>query len=199
MSTIKKSALIVLGILFFDQLSKFLIKLNLMIGEEIPVFGNWFIIHFTENNGMAFGLEFGGDWGKMLLSLFRIAAVIGICIYIFILSRKKASSGLIISLSMILAGALGNILDSLFYGIIFSESHFGIAQLFPEGGGYSGFLHGRVVDWLYFPVIQTDLPGWFPFWANQEFIFFRPIFNIADSAITIGVILILIFQRKFFK
>lgn len=199
MSTLRKSALIVLGILFLDQLTKLVIKTTMMIGEEIPVFGDWFIVHFTENNGMAFGLELGGSWGKVFLSLFRVVAVVGIMFYIWYLSRRKTSTGLIVALSMILAGAMGNIIDSLFYGMIFSESHFAVASLFPEGGGYAPFLHGRVVDWLYFPVIQTTWPSWFPFWSNQEFIFFRPIFNIADSSITLGVLTIVLFQKKFFK
>lgn len=164
--------------------------------------GDWFILHFTENNGMAFGMEFAGEYGKLILSLFRILAVFGITYYIWTLVQKKANRGLIISISLILAGALGNILDSAFYGIIFSDSfsYYGAphAQLFPADGGYANFLHGRVVDMLYFPVVETRFPDWFPFWGGEDFLFFRPVFNIADSAITVGVGMIVLFQRRYF-
>jgi len=198
MSVIRKSIIVVLSILVFDQVVKIWVKTHMYIGQEFPVFGKWFIVHFTENNGMAFGLEFGGGWGKIFLSLFRIAALIGIGWYIFTLSKKKVPNLLIVSLSMIMAGALGNIIDSLFYGMIFNNSLGQIATLFPAEGGYSYFLHGRVVDMLYFPVIQTHFPSWFPLWASEEFVFFRPVFNIADSSITIGVFLIIAFQKKLF-
>jgi signal peptidase II len=169
------------------------------IGQEIHVAGNWFILHFTENEGMAFGYTFGGTWGKLILSIFRIIAVIVIGIYIYRLQKKSPHPGLIFSFSLIMAGALGNILDSAFYGLIFNESSFhSVATLFPPGGGYSSFLHGKVVDMLYFPVIDTNLPNWFPVWGGEHFTFFRPVFNIADSSITSGVLLLLIFQKKFF-
>ncbi len=169
------------------------------LGESIPIFGNWFIIHFTENYGMAFGLEFAGEQGKLFLSLFRIAAVGFIGWYLVRLIKKNAPSGLIVCISLILAGALGNIVDSAFYGLIFSESYFNeVARFMPEEGGYAPFLHGKVVDLLYFPVIRGFFPSWFPFWGNQEFIFFRPVFNVADSAITIGVLTLLVFQKRFF-
>ena len=113
--------------------------------------------------------------------------------------RQNASHGLILSISLVMAGAIGNIIDSAFYGIIFSDSYFRVAQFLPEGGGYSSFLHGQVVDMLYFPIIKGHFPSWFPIWGSQEFIFFRPVFNLADSSITIGVALILIFQKRFFK
>ncbi len=170
------------------------------IGQEIPVIGNWFIIHFTENEGMAFGMRFGGNFGKLFLSIFRIFAVIIIGGYLIRLTKKKEKTGLILSLSLIFAGALGNIIDSAFYGMIFSESKFHeVAILFPSEGGYSSFLHGKVVDMLYFPVIKGYYPTWFPFWGGNDFIFFRPVFNIADSSITIGVFILIIFQKKFFK
>ncbi len=169
------------------------------LGEEFNVIGDWFKIHFIENNGMAFGMELGGEYGKMFLSVFRIVAVIAIGWYIVKLTKRDVSFGLIFCISLIFAGALGNIIDSAFYGMIFSDSYHQVAELFPEGGGYSSFLHGRVVDMLYFPLIETHYPEWFPFKGGQEFIFFRPVFNIADSSITTGIITILLFQRKYLK
>ncbi|MDP4207466.1 MAG: lipoprotein signal peptidase [Bacteroidota bacterium] len=195
----QKAALIVFLVLLIDQCVKIWIKTHMMLGEEYHVLGNWFIIHFTENNGMAFGMEFGGSFGKLLLSSFRIFAVGGIGWYLVHLIKTKAHTGFVISIALILAGAIGNILDSVFYGMIFSDSYFQIAQLFPANGGYSSFLHGRVVDMLYFPILKGHFPGWFPIWGSEEFIFFRPVFNIADSSITIGVIIILLFQKQFFK
>ena len=187
-------------IILIDQISKIWVKTQMLYDESIPVIGSWFYIHFIENPGMAFGLEFGGDWGKLALSLFRIAAIVMIAIFLFKLIRKKAPSGLIISISLILAGAVGNIIDSALYGIIFSESsYFNTATVFPAEGGYSSFLHGKVVDMLYFPLFDGRFPEWLPFWGGDHFLFFRPIFNIADSAISIGVFIILLNQKKFFK
>lgn len=172
----------------------------MLYDESINVFGHWFYIHFIENPGMAFGLEFGGDIGKLALSLFRIVAVVLIGVYLVKLIRKKVSNGLVISISLILAGAIGNIIDSSIYGLIFSESsYFTPAVLFPEEGGYSSFLHGNVVDMLYFPLFEGRFPEWLPLWGGEHFLFFRPIFNIADSAITSGVFLILLNQKRFFK
>jgi signal peptidase II len=196
---LKKSILIVFLVLTLDQVLKIWIKTHMTIGQEIHVAGNWFILHFTENEGMAFGFTFGGTWGKLILSLFRIIAVIIIGIYIYRLQKKSPHPGLIISFSLIMAGALGNIIDSAFYGLIFNASSFhNVATLFPPEGGYNSFLHGKVVDMLYFPVIETTLPSWFPIWGGEPFTFFRPVFNIADSSITSGVMLLLIFQKKFF-
>lgn len=167
---------------------------------EIALLGDWFILHFTENAGMAFGMKFGGSFGKIILSVFRIIAVIVIGFYLVHIIKQKATFGLVLSISLILAGALGNIIDSAFYGMIFSASNFHDTAVFlPSGGGYSSFLHGKVVDMLYFPVIQGNYPSWVPFWGDTEFIFFRPVFNLADSSITIGVITLILFQRKFFK
>ncbi|MGV3762640.1 lipoprotein signal peptidase [Parapedobacter sp.] len=195
-----KPLILIASVLLVDQLSKFWIKLNMTLGQEYKILGDWFIIHFTENNGMAFGLEFGGEAGKLALSLFRIAAVIGIAYGLHYMVRKKYHRGFILNVALIFAGAMGNIIDSTFYGLIFSESTwFEKASLFPAAGGYSSLLHGKVVDMLYFPIIKGDFPAWFPIWGGEDFLFFRPVFNIADSAITVGVALILIYQKRYFK
>ncbi len=191
--------MVVVLVLLVDQVSKFIVKTSMTLGQSFRVFGDWFLIHFTENYGMAFGMEFAGEHGKLILSLFRIVAVIVIAWYLGQLVNKKAPRGLIASVSLIMAGALGNIIDSAFYGMLFSESHFNqVAAFLPEGGGYATFLHGRVVDMFYFPLIRTELPGWLPLIGGNEFVFFRPVFNVADSAITSGVFILLVFQRRFF-
>jgi signal peptidase II len=156
------------------------------------------MLHFIENNGMAFGMEMGGKPGKLILSVFRIFAIFGIGWFLNSLIRKNAYIGLVLAVSAIMAGAIGNIIDSAFYGMIFSESYHQPAILFPPGGGYSSFLHGRVVDMFYFPVINTHWPDWSPFRPGESLIFFRPVFNIADSAITCGVAAIILFQKKMF-
>lgn len=200
MSRSIKSLLIIGCILIADQVLKFWVKLNFTIGDEIVVFKDWFILHFVENNGMAFGFEFAGEYGKVFLSVFRIVAVIAIGWYLFKLAKQKEIPfGFILAISLIFAGAIGNIIDSLFYGIIFSESYGQLATLFPEGGGYSSFLHGRVVDMFYFPLIEGRYPSWIPVKGGDPFIFFRPVFNIADSAITVGIFSILLFYRKHFN
>ncbi len=198
MSLAKKSILVVLILLFLDQLLKIWVKTHMVIGQEIPVFDHWFLIHFIENNGMAFGMELAGKTGKIILSLFRVIAVILIGWYISFLIRHKSPAGLVVAISFIFAGALGNIIDSAFYGMIFNDSYFHVARLFPPHGGYASFLHGKVVDMLYFPIIKGTFPAWFPVWRGQEFIFFRPVFNLSDSYITIGVFVILLFYRKFY-
>jgi len=194
---VKKPLLLVFLVLLIDQVLKFYIKTHFYLGEELHVAGDWFIIHFTENNGMAFGMELGGNWGKLFLSTFRILAVFGLGYYLYTLVKGRAHQGLIISIALIFAGALGNILDSAFYGLLFSESDYDVAQFMPADGGYAGLLHGKVVDMFYFPIIEGHFPAWFPFWGTEQFIFFRPVFNIADASITVGVFLIIIFQRRF--
>jgi len=169
----------------------------MFLGQEYVLF-NWFIIHFTENNGMAFGLEFGGYLGKKLLTLFRIIVVALGLKYIVSLNKEGFTNGVLIALGLIIGGAIGNIIDSSFYGLIFNDSYNNIASFFPESGGYSSFLHGKVVDMLYFPLINTHFPEWFPFWGNEHFIFFRPVFNIADAGISIGIFMILLFYRNNF-
>ncbi len=186
----------IFAVLFIDQALKIWVKTHMEISEEIPVFGDWFILHFTENNGMAFGLELPSQYGKLALSLFRVIAISLIGWYLFSLPKKGASTGLMICGALIFAGAIGNIIDSAFYGLLFNDSHYQVATLLPEEGGYAGFLFGKVVDMLYFPLWEGYLPDWL---GGDYFIFFRPVFNIADSAITIGVIAILLFHRNFFK
>ena len=199
MTIAKKSVLIILLIILLDQTLKIWIKTHMVLGQEYHILGNWFIIHFIENNGMAFGMEIAGKFGKIILSLFRIGAVAGIGWYLIYLIKQKAPTGLIITISIIMAGAVGNIIDSAFYGMIFSNSYYHVAGMFPAEGGYSSFLHGRVVDMFYFPIIKGTFPEWIPFRGGDSFIFFRPVFNIADSSITVGVTLILIFHKRFFK
>jgi len=171
----------------------------MMLGDEIIIGKNWFIIHFIENNGMAFGLEFGNSIGKYFLSIFRIIAIGAIGWYITKLWKREVPFGIIACFSLIMAGAIGNILDSAFYGLIFDDSYGHIAKLFPATGGYSSFLQGRVVDMLYFPLPAGHYPSWIPYVGGDDFIFFRPVFNMADSSITVGIITILIFYRHFFE
>ena len=192
----KKPLIVIFIVLLLDQISKFWIKLNMTIGESFSVLGDWFQIYFIENNGMAFGWEFGEQYGKIALSVFRIIAVALLFYLIYRLVKKDVKFGPLLGISLITAGALGNIIDGMFYGMIFSESTFSqVATLFPEGGGYSGFMQGKVVDMLYFPLFT--FPEWVPFFGGQ--IFFSPIFNIADSSITIGFLYLLIFQWDFLK
>ena len=199
MSLGKKTVTLIFLILLIDQVLKIWIKTHMQIGQEIRLFGSWGVIHFIENNGMAFGMEMGGKGGKFILSIFRILAITGIGFFLSSLIRKRANLGLILAVSAIMAGAIGNIIDSAFYGMIFSESYNQAAILFPPGGGYSSFLHGRVVDMFYFPIINTHWPNWSPIKPGESFVFFRPVFNVADSAITCGVISIILFQKKMFK
>jgi signal peptidase II len=191
--------LIVILILVIDQALKFWIKTHMYMQQEFIIFPNWFRIHFIENEGMAYGLKFGGDFGKILLTLFRLAAVVIGFWYMKKLVRQQFHTGLLICGSLILAGAAGNLIDSMFYGILFSDSSYDIARFLPKEGGYGSFLHGKVVDMLYFPIYEGYLPKWVPFKGGDYFIFFRPVFNIADAAISTGVITILVFQKRFFN
>jgi signal peptidase II len=217
---LKKSLLVIFLVLFIDQAVKIWVKTHMAQGDEIVLFSNWASqvqklhdgvlnpnvnssfarLHFTENNGMAFGMEFEGNYGKLFLSVFRIIAVCAIGWYLFTYSKKKKITlGLAISLSFIFAGAIGNIIDSAFYGMIFNDSYFQVAQFMPDGGGYGSFLHGKVVDMLYFPIIQGHFPQWFPFWKGEDFEFFRPVFNISDASITTGVLMLVVFQKRYFR
>lgn len=194
----KKIIFTTFTLIFLDQILKIWIKTHLFLGEEIQIF-DWFIIHFTENNGMAFGMEFGGYTGKTMLTLFRII-VVGLGIkYVFDLKKKGLSNGALIALGLIIGGAIGNIIDSSFYGIIFNESYNNVAQFMHESGGYSSLLHGKVVDMFYFPLMNSHFPNWLPIWGGEHFIFFRPVFNIADAGISVGIFMILLFYRKEFN
>jgi len=196
---------LIIAIIFIDQFSKIYVKLNFLPSETVNVIGDWFQLHFVENEGMAWGWKFGGDFGKILLTLFRLAAVIWGTFLIRDFIEKKYHKGFIICAALIYAGALGNLIDSMFYGLIFDSSCLSngkncyvLANAFA-GKGYSSFLHGKVVDMLYFPLFKGTIPSWSPFWNGEPFIFFSPVFNIADASISIGVITIFVFQNWFFK
>ena len=187
---------IALGVVFLtllvDQLSKIWIKTHLQLHESIEI-TPWFYIYFTENNGMAFGIEI---ISKLFLSIFRLVAVVLIGYYLYKIVKGNYRTGFIVCISLILAGALGNIIDSVFYGVIFDHSYGQLATFMPEAGGYVSWFHGKVVDMLYFPLFSFYWPEWMPVVGGEEFVFFRPIFNLADSAITVGVVLLLICYRK---
>jgi signal peptidase II len=190
--------LIIFLVVIADQVLKIYIKTNYHAGESHNVIGNWFRLYFIENEGMAYGWKFGGDWGKMILTLFRLAAVIFGVFYLKSIVKKKYHPGFIACAALIFAGALGNLIDSMFYGMIFEESNTGlqnVAKIFPEQG-YAGFFHGKVVDMLYFPLFEGHYPSWVPRVGGQSFTFFEPVFNIADAAISVGVLVLLFFQKK---
>ncbi len=192
----KKSIFIIILILLIDQISKIYIKTNFLYGEEVVVF-DWFRIHFIENNGMAWGAEFGGKPGKLFLTIFRLFAITGIGYWLFKSIKNKSNHILIVAISLIFAGAMGNIIDSIFYGVIFDTPFRGVATMFAEEP-YGKLFFGKVVDMLYFPMWTGDLPEWLPFWGGKSFTFFNAIFNVADSAISIGVGLLIVFNKKAF-
>ncbi|NJY61297.1 lipoprotein signal peptidase [Salinimicrobium sp. CDJ15-81-2] len=195
--SLKQASAIIVVILIIDQVSKFYIKTNFMLGDEIRVF-DWFRILFVENKGMAWGAQIPGEYGKLLLTTFRLIAVPFIGYWLWDSIRKNGSKILITAIALIFAGAVGNIIDSVFYGVIFDHSYNQVAEFLPEGGGYAPLLYGHVVDMLYFPLWSGYLPEWIPFWGGDYFTFFEPVFNIADSAITVGFFLLIIFNKKVF-
>lgn len=198
----KGRKLLILGLVLvvIDQIIKVLVKTNMSIGEHFSVIGNWFQIYFIENEGMAFGMKFGGQIGKLLLSVFRII-LFGALVYWIrgLLKKKDTPSGVLIGLTLITTGALGNIIDCMFYGILFGESTYtAVAQFLPEGGGYAPFFFGKVVDMFYFPIIDTTFPEWMPLIGGNPFRFFAPVFNFADSCVTCGALYLIFFQWRFF-
>ncbi len=215
----KKPIIIIVIILLIDQISKVYMKTHFLLSEEIAVFGlDWFKIHFLENNGMAWGTEFGGENGKLYLTLFRLVAITGIGYWLWSAIKSEAHKILITAIAFIFAGALGNIIDSVSYGVLFSESTYSnVATFLPEGGGYASIFHGKVVDMLYFPLVDTQLPEWVPsisfvwpewlpfiggdlftLFVDRSFSFFDPVFNVADMAISTGVGILLVFNKKAF-
>jgi signal peptidase II len=194
--------IIIAAVLILDQALKFCIKTHFQYNEEVSILGqNWAFLHFVENEGMAFGIVFDWEHGKLMLSIFRIFMVAGLFWYIRLLLQAAAPVGYVYAIALITAGAIGNIIDSAFYGLIFTESpwHGGLAQLVAPGQGYGTFLHGKVVDMLYFPITNINIPDWVPLVGGDQYLFFSPIFNIADASITTGVLTILLFQRRFLR
>lgn len=189
----------ILIVLVLDQWIKVWVKLNMRLYQEFYLAGEWFRVFFTENEGMAFGLTFGGVIGKLVLSLFRLAAIAAVIYLLRHLINIKASKKLVGGVSLILAGAIGNMIDSAFYGLVFSGSHHQMATFFPSQGGYAGFLQGRVVDMLNFPIYEGFAPEWIPWIGGRYIEFFNSVFNIADLSIAIGVLIVLIFHRSLFK
>ncbi|MAZ73583.1 MAG: lipoprotein signal peptidase [Flavobacteriaceae bacterium] len=195
--SLKKAVAIIILVLLIDQISKIYIKTTFILGDGFDVL-SWFKIHFVENEGMAWGAQIPGEYGKLFLTLFRLVAIVGIGYWLWDSVRKNASRVLIVSIALIFAGAMGNIIDSVFYGLIFNDSTNQVASFMPPEGGYGTLFHGKVVDMLYFPLWEGVLPGWVPFWGGEYFTFFDPVFNIADSAISIGLVLLIIFNKKAF-
>lgn len=201
---LKKSIILIIFILLIDQISKVYIKTHFTLQESVKVF-NWFQIYFIENDGMAWGtklsdfVSFISDrTAKVCLTLFRVVAIFGIGYWLYDATKKQSPKILILAIALIFAGALGNIIDSVFYGILFDDSYGQVATFLPEAGGYDTLLHGKVVDMLYFPLFEIDLPQWFPFYGGKRFNFFEPVFNIADMAISTGFIMLIVFNKKAF-
>jgi len=195
--TLKKASLLIIAVLVIDQVSKIYIKTNFALGDSYEVF-SWFKIHFVENEGMAWGKKIPGEYGKLFLSLFRIAAIAGIGYWLWDSIRKKLPDLLVFCIALIFAGALGNILDSIFYGVFFDHSLGQVAGFLPENGGYASVFYGKVVDMLYFPLYQGVLPEWIPVMGGKYFTFFEPVFNVADSAICIAVTILIAFNKRVF-
>ncbi|TJY38108.1 lipoprotein signal peptidase [Pontimicrobium aquaticum] len=202
--SLKKASILIIVILLIDQISKIYIKTHFELGGEVKIF-NWFRILFVENDGMAWGAKLSDFTSmitdrkaKVILTSFRLVAIVGIGYWLVSAIKSKGSKILIVAISLIFAGALGNIIDSVFYGIIFNDSYGQIATVFPEGGGYDSLLHGKVVDMLHFPIWKGYLPEWIPWYGGKYFTFFEPVFNIADVAISTGVGMLIVFNRKAF-
>lgn len=187
-------------LLVIDQAVKIWVKTHMHLGEEIPLIGNWCLLHFVENEGFAFGMKIGGAIGKISLSLFRLVASGALLWYLLHRIRQGMRTSMMLCLTLVLVGAIGNLVDSCFYGLIFNESLYNVAQLFPPEGGYAPLLQGKVVDMFYFPLIDTVLPSWLPIWGGHRFLFFNAIFNVADACITVGaiwlVVELLFFSKK---
>jgi signal peptidase II len=203
--SLKKSVVLIIIILLIDQISKIYIKTHFALHQSVDVFG-WFRIYFIENDGMAWGTKisdfasFISDRSaKVALTLFRVVAIFGIGYWLYDTTKKQGSKILILAIALIFSGALGNIIDSVFYGVLFDDSYSQVATFLPEAGGYDALLHGRVVDMLYFPLFEIDLPEWFPFYGGKRFNFFEPVFNVADMAISTGFIMLIVFNKKAFS
>lgn len=203
--SLKKSIILIVIILFIDQLSKIYVKTHFMLHDDYKVF-NWFKIYFIENDGMAWGTKISDfassisdRTAKIFLTLFRVIAIFGIGYWLLASIKKQGSRILILAIVLIFAGALGNIIDSVFYGVLFNDSHGQLATFLPESGGYDTLLHGKVVDMLYFPLYKGYLPNWFPFYGGKYFTFFEPVFNIADMAISTGFIMLIVFNKRAFS
>jgi len=194
--SLRNSVFLIALILVIDQFSKIYIKTNFILGEEYPVF-SWFKILFIENEGMAWGTKIPGQYGKLILTVFRIVVVFGIAYWLYDSSKKHCSNFLMVSISLIFAGAVGNIIDSVFYGQLFSDSHYQLAEMFTDKP-YQKWFHGEVVDMLYFPIFEGTFPEWLPIWGGEPFKFFNAIFNVADVAISTGIGILIVFNKRAF-